>query len=197
MSDSKFVKHIPCDNCGSSDANSLYDDNHQYCHVCFHFIPSDGSPSYFKEERKPVNKDLKFYDNATSSAINNRGISQATCLAYGVRQDPHGNKHYYPYYDADGVMVAIKTRDVPTKNFSISGDFKDATLFGQQLFPKGGRYLTIVEGEADALAAYQMTGSKYPVVSIRNGAAAALKDCKANYEYIDSFENVVLCFDGD
>ena len=197
MSDSKFVKHIPCDNCGSSDANSLYDDSHQYCHVCFHFIPSDGSPSYFKEERKPVNKDLKFYDNATSSAINNRGISQATCLAYGVRQDPHGNKHYYPYYDADGVMVAIKTRDVPTKNFSISGDFKDATLFGQQLFPKGGRYLTIVEGEADALAAYQMTGSKYPVVSIRNGAAAALKDCKANYEYIDSFENVVLCFDGD
>lgn len=197
MSDSKFLKHIPCEQCGSSDANSLYDDNHQYCHVCFNFIPADGSPAYFKQEKKPVNKDLKFYDNASINSISNRGISQTTCLTYGVKQDPHGNKHYYPYFDADGVMVAIKTRDVPTKNFSISGEFKDATLFGQQLFPKGGRYLTIVEGEADCLAAYQMSGSKYPVVSVRNGAAAALKDCKANYEYIDSFENVVICFDAD
>ena len=70
-------------------------------------------------------------------------------------------------------------------------------LFGQQLFNKGGRYLTICEGELDALAAYQMQGSKYPCVSIRNGAQAAVKDCQAQYEYIDSFENVVLCFDDD
>jgi twinkle protein len=42
-----------------------------------------------------------------------------------------------------------------------------------------------------------MQGSKYPVVSIRNGASAALKDCKAQYEYIDSFENIVIDFDAD
>jgi twinkle protein len=42
-----------------------------------------------------------------------------------------------------------------------------------------------------------MTGSKWPVVSIRNGAASALKDCKANYEYINSFETIVVNFDGD
>lgn len=197
MSDSKFVKHIACDECGSSNGNSLYDDGHTYCFVCETFKNKDGSVELNKKEVKPVNKDIKFYDNATTLPISNRGISQATCLAYGVRQDPRGTKHYYPYYDADGTMVSVKTRDVPTKSFSISGDFKDAMLFGQQLFPKGGRYLTITEGEADCLAAYQMTGSKYPVVSVRNGAAAALKDCKANYEYIDSFENIVICFDAD
>ena len=70
-------------------------------------------------------------------------------------------------------------------------------LFGAQLFPKGGKYITIVEGELDALAAYQMTGSKWPVVSIRNGAQGALKDAKANYEYLESFENIVVCFDND
>lgn len=197
MTKSNFVKHTACDNCGSSNANSMYDDGHTYCFVCETYKNEDGSIELNKKETKPMNKDLKFYDNAIANAISNRGISQTTCLTYGVKQDPHGNKHYYPYFDADGVMVAIKTRDVPTKNFSISGEFKDATLFGQQLFPKGGRYLTIVEGEADCLAAYQMSGSKYPVVSVRNGAAAALKDCKANYEYIDSFENVVICFDAD
>ena len=142
-----------------------------------------------------MNKDLSFYDNASTLSIIDRGITSATCLAYGVRQD--NSKHFYPYYDADGVMTAIKVRSVEDKQFSIAGDFKNAMLFGQNLFNKGGRYLTIVEGELDALAAYQMSGSKYPVVSIRNGAQAALKDCQAQYEWIDSFENVVLCFDDD
>ena len=197
MSDSKFLKHIPCEECGSSDGNALHDDGHEYCHVCHTFKKGDGTVTRTTIERKPMNRDIQFYDNANSGAINSRNLNQNTCVTYGVKQDPHGNRQYYPYYDADGVMVAVKTRNVPEKNFSISGDFKDAMLFGQQLFPKGGRYLTICEGELDALASYQMQGSKYPVVSIRNGASAALKDCKANYEYIDSFENVVLDFDAD
>jgi twinkle protein len=148
-----------------------------------------------KEQPKPMNKDLSFYDNAASTSIPDRGIHSASCLAYGVRLAR--DKHYYPYYDADGTMVAIKTRSVEDKQFSIAGDFKQAMLFGQNLFAKGGRYLTITEGELDALAAYQMSGSKYPVVSLRNGAQAALKDCQAQYEWIDSFENIVLCFDDD
>lgn len=194
MNDSKFLKHIACDACGSSDGNSLYDDGHQYCHVCHTYIKGDGTTTK-KEPIKPMNKDLSFYDNASTLSIIDRGITSATCLAYGVRQD--NSRHFYPYYDADGVMTAIKVRSVEDKQFSIAGDFKNAMLFGQNLFNKGGRYLTIVEGELDALAAYQMSGSKYPVVSIRNGAQAALKDCQAQYEWIDSFENVVLCFDDD
>jgi twinkle protein len=34
-------------------------------------------------------------------------------------------------------------------------------------------------------------------VSIKNGASGALKDCKAQFEWLDSFENIVVCFDGD
>jgi len=86
---------------------------------------------------------------------------------------------------------------VANKNFLIAGDFNGATLFGQHLFSKGGRYITICEGELDALSAFQMMGAKYPVVSVRNGAQAALKDCKAQFEYIDSFENIILAFDVD
>lgn len=194
MQDSKYLKHIPCQQCGSSDANSLYDDGHQYCFACETYVDGDGTQTTTKVT-KPMNKDIQFYDNASSLSIVNRGITSATCIAYGVRQD--NGKHYYPYFDADGVMTAVKTRDVETKSFSIAGDFKEATLFGQNLFNKAGRYLTICEGELDALASYQMQGSKYPCVSVRNGAQAALKDCKAQYEWIDSFENIVLCFDAD
>ena len=196
MSESKFVKHTPCAHCGSSNANGLYDDGHQWCFKCETYTNEDGTIDKSKQMTTPTTR-INFYDNATTNAINNRGLSQATCLSYGVKQDPLGNKHYYPYFDADGVMVAVKTRSVADKQFSIAGEFKDATLFGQQNFAKAGRFLTICEGEIDAMASFQMQGSKYPVVSIRNGASAALKDCKAQYEYIDSFENIVIDFDAD
>ena len=32
--DSEFVSHLPCEKCGSSDANSLYSDGHTYCFSC-------------------------------------------------------------------------------------------------------------------------------------------------------------------
>jgi twinkle protein len=69
-------------------------------------------------------------------------------------------------------------------------------LFGQQLF-NGGKYVTITEGEVDALSVYQMLGSKYPVVSIKNGVSSALKDIKKSYDWLDKFESIVLNFDND
>lgn len=189
---SKFIKHIACDKCGSSDGNALYDDGHTHCFVCNAYVSGDGTVTY---ESKPMNKDLEFYQRSATSAIPERGISSAVCVKYGVKQE--SNKHHYPYYDEHNNLVAVKTRLVANKNFLIAGDFNGATLFGQNLFSKGGRYLTICEGELDALSAFQMMGAKYPVVSVRSGAQSALKDCKAQYEYIDSFENIVLAFDMD
>lgn len=128
-------------------------------------------------------------------AIPERGITKQTCEKFGVTQD--AGKHYYPYANGNGTRVAAKVRTVADKSFSILGDFKEATLFGQHLFHSGGKYVTVYEGELDALAGYQLTGSQWPSVSIRNGAQAALKDCKAQYEWLNSFENIVICFDGD
>ena len=47
------------------------------------------------------------------------------------------------------------------------------------------------------MSAYQMLGSKWPVVSIMNGAASALQNCKKSFEYLNKFDTVVLCFDND
>lgn len=189
---SQFIKHIPCTKCGSSDGNSLYDDNHEYCHVCGAYKDGDGTES--KQKIKPM-RNFTTYDNLTCSSISDRGITYNTALAYGVKQDD--KNHYYPYYDMDNVIAGLKVRGVSDKSFSIQGDWKATTLFGQQKFAKGGRNVTIHEGELDALAGFQMAGSKYPHVSVRNGASAALKDCKANYEWLNSFENIYLSFDSD
>jgi len=193
---SKFLKHIACEHCGSTDANSLYDDGHTHCFKCgtteHEHEAEDRHATRHNMARKTVTPmDIK----GQFKSIPDRGISQATCEKYGVTTD--GDNQYYPYTDTAGVRTAVKQRTVSTKKFSISGDFNGAALFGQSLFHEGGKALTITEGELDALAAFQMQGSLYPTVSIRNGAQAALKDCKANYEWINTFDSVVICFDGD
>jgi len=192
---SKFIKHVECSHCGSSDANGLYDDGHQYCFACNNYATGDGDSITSVSSRPQTTKVFTMKTQGEVKAIVDRGISKDTCEFFGVTQET--GKHYYPYFDETGAKVAEKIRSVENKTFSIAGNFNKATLFGQSLFQKEGKYITIVEGELDALASYQMTGSKWPTVSIRNGASAAVKDCKAQYEYLDSFETIVICFDAD
>ncbi len=86
----------------------------------------------------------------------------------------------------------------PDKEFFVEGDLKHCGLFGSQNFPPGSaKFVTLVEGEYDAPAAFELMGSKWPVVSVRNGANGACRDVADNFEYINSFQNIVICFDKD
>lgn len=193
--EAKFLRHIGCDHCGSSDGAALYDDGHTYCFAC------DTYENEMQTEERIVMRDAVAPRVPTveisgyCKSIPDRGISADTCAHYGVTSD--ASVHQYPYYDKDGKLIAKKTRYVSDKSFSFAGDNKKATLFGQNLNLPGGKYITITEGELDAMAAYQMTGSQWAVVSIKNGASSAAKDCKAQFEYLDSFESIVICFDAD
>jgi twinkle protein len=191
-----MLKHTSCDVCGSSDANAQYDDGHTYCFSCqTHAHWADADDFSVKQDAVKPRKTVMIEPKGTIKSIPDRGINLQTCEKYGVTQD--AQNHFYPYTDDSGTIVAYKTRRVAEKSFSINGTFHNARLFGQGLFHAGGKYVTIYEGELDALAGYQLTGSQWPSVSIRNGAQAALKDCKAQYEWLNSFENIVICFDAD
>ena len=191
-----FVKyHQPCLECGSSDALALNADGSGKCFSCGGFFQNVGD---IKEDDKV--KDFSQYSkkkegsNKSFKPITDRAITQDTCAFYGVQVsevDGIITKHFYPYSNG------IKIRQVKDKTFSWSGDAKSSELFGQDLFSKGGRYLTLYEGECDAMAGYQITGSKYPSVSIKSGAQSAIKDCKESFEWINSFENIIICFDAD
>jgi twinkle protein len=154
-----------------------------------------GITSHKQTQPRGSMKELEALNSMESVAVVERGLTKQTMHYYGAGSD--GNKYYFPYSDKDNKVVACKTRGVQEKTFGVIGDWRDAQLFGQQLFSAGGRAITITEGEFDALAVFQMTGSKYPAVSIRNGAHSALKDCRNAYEYLNSFDKIVLCFDSD
>jgi len=182
--------HQPCPDCGSSDALTYYD----WGSLCFkcgekRVTKGDMKPNLTKVQSKMTN-----VHDLTYGSVVDRGLTRETCQTYGI--GVKDNFYYFPYYNGD-TLVAYKKRNTDDKRFSIEGSWQQGALFGQQLFNKGGKYVTICEGEFDAAAAYQMLGSKYPVVSVRNGAGNAVQDIKANYEWLDSFENIVLCFDSD
>jgi len=190
----QLQSHQPCPDCGSSDALTTYDWGTK-CYSCGVTRRSNSVSTPLKEKMTMHTLTLVQPTALEYRSVASRGIARDTCLDYGVGIT--NNHYYFPYYNGSEQLVAYKKRGTEQKQFSIEGSWKEAGLFGQQLFTKGGKYVTLVEGEFDALAAYQMLGSRYPVVSIRNGAGSALADCKANYEWIDSFENVVICFDSD
>lgn len=199
--DAKFVKHVNCEECGSSDGNALYDDGSAFCFVCKTYSKDDS----MQQSVQPSNANLKVYstnmtENKNYRDIPDRKLTADTCKAYeiSVVQDVSGNiiKHVYPYYNTDGSHVANKFRVVANKTFPTEGNITDTALFGQKNFPAKGKYITITEGELDAAATYQMFGSQWPCVSVRS-STTAVSDCQKNMDYLNSFDNVILCFDND
>ena len=196
--------HQPCEDCGSSDALVINNSGSKYCHSCKQYTPPSQGEAIDVSSitEKPANAPQGWDSVAAALAtgkpagVPERGLSAATLSRYGVVID--SGRVIYPYSSVanDPETIAAKIR-YPDKRFQTVGDWSNTGLFGQTLFTRGGLYVTLVEGEYDALAAYQLTGSQYPVVSIKNGASGALKDCKKAYEWLDSFENIIICFDGD
>jgi twinkle protein len=203
--ESKFVKHSECKECGSSDANSLYTDGHEYCFSCQTWTPP---PNKRKEhismnqstiQKAPIQGIINnVFTVGEVVGIPDRSISAEACKKYSVKVNADKDKHIYPYYDKDNNHVGNKIRNVPTKAFFIEGTINsDTKLFGENIFTKSGKYITITEGELDALSIYEMNGRKWPVVSVKQGAQSAYKSCQNSLKYLESFENIIICFDND
>jgi twinkle protein len=206
-SDSSFVKvHQPCW-CGSgSDNTGVNSNGSAWCFGCDtgvrDYNKAMGKEKDYVPQEATISHKVTLMETngAVLSDIPDRKLSYTTCSKYEVtvtKANDGITHHHYNYYDSEGNKVGTKSRRTADKKFFWAGNSKDAVLFGQNLFAKGGKYITLVEGELDALAAHQMTGNKWAVVSLKDGAASGARDIKKNLEYLESFETVVICFDMD
>jgi twinkle protein len=183
----------------------MNEDKSAHCFSCETHFPNyvdacDGKIVDTTPRPKTKNTFLNTY-TGSFSALTDRGISLDTAKKYGVRSvvgtDNKIAQHIYPFFNGNEI-VGTKTRFVENKNFGFSGTYEGTGLFGEQLFRNtGGKYLTIVEGECDAMAAYELMQSKWACVSLKRGASGAVKDIRESIEFVESFENVVICFDND
>lgn len=173
--------HIPCEDCGSSDAKVVYKD-HSHCFSCnkhVFFNSKDFNPlseEVFTYEYLPyrnIDKEIfQFYDCKTK--INSEGKPVEIGFKY-----PNGS---------------YKIRTLP-KEHRTTGDIAKAGLFGRDKFSAGShKYVTITEGELDALSLYQVLRS--PVVSIRSSTSGK-QDAAIDRSWLNSFERIYLAFDGD
>ncbi len=196
------VDREQCPKCADSGGDSsgdnlaVYNDGHAHCFCCGHHVKGDGS-SVVSAPKATVEGDWTPYGGAFSE-LPARQINVKTCRMYGYKCAQVGDQNFefYNSYDADGNLVAQKLRG-ENKQFKWKGNARNPQLFGQHLYRMAGRRLIITEGEVDAMTVSQLMENKWPVVSLPNGAASAVRDIKNNLEFVASYKEVVLLFDND
>jgi len=189
--ESEFLMHTPCEKCGSSDANSLYTDGHTFCFACNTYGQS-------QEEAKEIEIKPVDFLTGTHEVLVKRCLTDKTVKFWDYQTGTFNGQttQIANHKTKDGKTVAQKIRTAG-KNFSVRGAIKEAGLYGQWLWRDGGKNVTIVEGELDALSMSQAFDHKWPVVSLKTGAAGAKKDIKQAIEWLEKFESVVFMFDND
>ena len=216
----------PCPSCGSSDALHWYGEGDgAFCFSCGYSILSDakreelGLNDYVYEEgvmtkecitKEEVEK-LKGYTGTDGKG--SRKITNETYKAYATRfkyseMDGEVVETYYPYFE-NGVVSGFKVRIANPKDFRSTGKIgKDSDLFGQWKWKNGGgKYVVLCAGEVDCMSAYQMLedyrksrGSDFdaiPCVSSGIGESGSYKQVQKHYEWINSYERVVVVYDQD
>jgi twinkle protein len=192
----KWLDRGACPECGSSDANVTHMEGYSHCFSCNTHFGEDMQT----EKVIPIKTENTIRTNGSVGALTERNILKETAQKYNTHVKINGNMnthHIYKYFDKGGNNIGNKVRDVATKNMWVEGNISDAGLFGQNIFAPNGKYITITEGEVDAMSAYELLGSKWACVSVKTGAQSALRDCKKAFEYLDSFQNIVISFDMD
>lgn len=219
--DGELLYHAACigDDCSSSDGMAVYQKdidgqkvNDAFCFVCTNYFNHSQLEEVGIKIKEGRNKLTEVVDFSSIEAIpfrgwKERGIGQPVSTKYGVHTEVKNDfdvlARYYPS-TSDGKVVGFKKRLTPKEFIGIGSTKATNELFGQSVFEAGQKYLVVTTGEEDALAFAQTLYSKKdnteywtPVVSVTCGDGSIIKQFKANYEYINSFDKVVLAFDND
>lgn len=222
--------HYPCHHCGGSDPLAVYDKGEEYdgyCFSCNVYVNNTEVVDHVDLEnpvktsaphsgQQMTEEELESIKALGFCGWRDRRITTATSKRYGVytKVDSVGTVkyRYYPSHK-DNEIVGFHVRNDFVKQarkvdktvkgapfFAIGTVSNKCQLFGQTLFPRGGKYLVITGGEEDAQAVYQVLQKgdyETPVVSPTVGEGNARQQIQANFEYVNSFQKVVLMFDND
>ena len=193
--ESEFVQHEPCPECGSDNNLARYSDGHGFCFGCNYYEHADGATGGGLAPSQNINPELI---HGEYLELKKRGINEKTVRKFGYMVCSFNGSpvHIAPFHDAKGVICAQHIR-FQNKDFIWLGDPKSAGLWGQQLWRDSGKMVVITEGEIDAMSISQLQDNRWPVVSLRSGAAGGKKDIAKAVSWLEGFESVVFAFDMD
>ena len=198
------IVHQPCpyEACGSSDAFS-WEPELQVgsCHSCSRSYPMAGmrdlqifdwvADDYPLKERKPP---VTQREIASGTYDGIRGIDPDVCQLYGIQLqlDAAGDPVRYAFK----WPTNVKYRGYEEKQFWLKDKGGLDDLFGPDFNKGSSNRLYITEGEFDAASLYQILGKTFPVKSLPS-ATMSERFLKKNYEYINSFKEVVYAGEQD
>lgn len=141
-----------------------------------------------------------------------RGIMDDYLKFYGhlTKKDETGKviSRHYPETNTKGKIAGYKCRNHP-KDFrygNVGSTGGKNQLSGQIKFSGHNKYILIVGGEEDKVAAYQMSEenrkgkpnvAEIHVVSPTCGENSAVKQIAANYSFLDQYEQIIIGMDND
>lgn len=197
-----IVKTQPCPECQKEGKDTAGDnlctteEGLLWCYARHGYMGKKGKVMKSKEPK--IKKGL--IDKGQYTELLARGISIETCKKYGYQTVESKGITYEiaNFFDEVGNIVMQKVRK-PNKGFTILGDTSNTTKFyGQWLFtPHPDVFVTITEGELDALSVAEVFGCRYPVISVPTGAQSAKRVVQENLDWLNGFKYVVLALDND
>lgn len=120
-------------------------------------------------------------------------------FGYMIKRNHKGvaTEIYYPETEENKV-VGFKIRILPKKFSKVGRTGRNSQLSGQFRYKSAGKRVLIVGGENDIAAAYQCL-QKYGVhvVSPTTGEGSASKQCAAQYDFLDQYEEIYVGLDND
>lgn len=194
----------PCPACGSKNNLVTYRDGHQFCY----------SPGCGLKEKSNMQSDevpqargaaIPFTTVNMKDGLKLRRLKleSLTKCGYFVHKENGKSVHVANYYGQDGQLHQQKFRD-GDKNFWFISTVDNATqpkkcqLYLQNIWgDKYDKKVVVTEGELDAISVAQATQFKMAVVSIPAGVGSAVDAVKANYRWLDRFEEVIFWMDND
>lgn len=177
--------HGTCPKCGSNDAVTWFDDGRGHCHG------GCGGATVYKEGYVPIHK--REIKGVSYKGI--RNIDEDVCKMFGIQlQLDENNKpvRYAFKYEDNTKYRAYDFKKFWFKEAGLGND----SLFGPEFNAGSSKRLYLTEGEFDAASLFQALGKSFPVKSIPS-AGIGDKFLKKNYEYLNSFENIVWAGDND
>lgn len=187
--------HQPCPyvDCGSSDAFSYEDETCVgKCHSCGQGYPSNKAMFDWAKESYPTKErkvDVTKQEVVKSTYDGIRGLDPDVAKIYGIQLqlDADDNPVRYAFKHKTNIKYRgyeekkfwVKERGVPMED-----------LFGPPFNAGTSKRLYLTEGEVDSASLYQVLGKTYPVLSLPS-ASIGEKFIKKNYEYLNSFQEIV------
>lgn len=144
--------------------------------------------------KRPTKPQCRVSEGDVLSWLKSRGLKEETVTAFKVREQTRDGKTYavFPYM-REGELVNVKYRNVHEKKDMRQESGAEPCLFGWHLIAPNTRTIAITEGELDAMSLHQVG---FPALSV-NAGAANHQWIENDWERLERFSEILICFDND